>query len=144
MPQVLNPFLYHPFLGLGEFPFLNITRVMVYKGHSEISILEAPLFLPKKIILAAPWWPLFQNFTILNCNEAGLVFPVLALWGNKNGLPSRKVKGMEIFGSKRGSTGCKWSSLNVSGTETNQSRARPSIKMRQTIKQCLTFFLKIV
>ena len=29
------------------------TRVMVYKGHREMSILVAPLFLPKKPY----WWP---------------------------------------------------------------------------------------
>ena len=31
----------------------STTRVMVYKGHREISILAAPLFLPKKPY----WWP---------------------------------------------------------------------------------------
>ena len=31
----------------------SITRIMVYKGHREISILVAPLFLSKKPY----WWP---------------------------------------------------------------------------------------
>ena len=44
-------------------------------------------------------------------------FPLLALWGNKNGLPSMKVKKMEKFQNKRGLMGCKWSSLNAPGTE---------------------------
>ena len=46
---------------------------------------------------------------------------VLALWGNKNWLPSRKVKKWEIFQNKMGLMGCKWSSLNAPGTETPQS-----------------------
>ena len=45
-------------------------------------------------------------------------FPLLALWGNKNGLPSMKVKKLEIFQNKIGSMGCKLSSLKAPGTET--------------------------
>ena len=47
--------------------------------------------------------------------------PLLALWGNKNGLPSMKVKELEIFQNKSGLKGCKWSSLSAPGTETPQS-----------------------
>ena len=42
---------------------------------------------------------------------------LLALWGNKNGLPSMKVKKVGNYLDRMGSTGCKWSSLNVPGTE---------------------------
>ena len=45
------------------------------------------------------------------------LFPLLALWGNKNWPPSMKVKKMEIFQNKRGLKGCIWPSLNVPGTE---------------------------
>ena len=45
-------------------------------------------------------------------------FPLLALWGNKNGLPSMKVKKLKIVQNKVGLTGCKWSSLKAPGTET--------------------------
>ena len=45
------------------------------------------------------------------------LFPLLALWGNKNWLPSMKGKKLENYQNKRGLTGCKWSSLNSSGTE---------------------------
>ena len=45
-------------------------------------------------------------------------FPQLALWGNKNWLPSMKVEKLNNFQNKRGSAGCKWSSLNAPGTET--------------------------
>ena len=48
-------------------------------------------------------------------------FPLLALWGNKNGLPSMKVNKLEKFQNKMGLKGCKWSSLNAPGTETPQS-----------------------
>ena len=48
-------------------------------------------------------------------------FPLLALWGNKNGLPSMKVKKLEKFLNKIGLKGCKWSTLNAPGTETPQS-----------------------
>ena len=47
-------------------------------------------------------------------------FPLLALWGNKIGLPSMKVKKFEKFQNKIGLKGCKWSSLNAPGTETPQ------------------------
>ena len=45
------------------------------------------------------------------------LFPLLALWGNKNWLPSMKVEKLQIYGNKSGSMGCKWSSLNAPGTE---------------------------
>ena len=45
-------------------------------------------------------------------------FPLLALWGNKNGLPSMKVKKLKKIQNKMGLKGCKWSSLNAPGTET--------------------------
>merc|ERR1739842_5838 len=47
--------------------------------------------------------------------------PIIGLWGNKNGLPSMKVKKLETFQNKSGLKGCKWSSLNAPGTETPQS-----------------------
>ena len=43
---------------------------------------------------------------------------ILALWGNKNGLPNMKVKDLENFQNKSGLKGCKWSTLNAPGTET--------------------------
>ena len=48
-------------------------------------------------------------------------FSLLALWGNKNGLPSMKVKKLEKCQNKIGFRDCKWSSLNAPGTETPQS-----------------------
>ena len=45
------------------------------------------------------------------------LFPLLALWGNKNWPPSMKVKKLKIFWNKMGSMGCKGSSLNTPGTE---------------------------
>ena len=42
---------------------------------------------------------------------------LLALWGNKNGLPSMKVKMLENYLNKSGQNYCKWSSLNTQGTE---------------------------
>ena len=44
-------------------------------------------------------------------------FPLLALWGNKNGLPCMKVKKLENFRNKIGLMGCKWSNLNAPNTE---------------------------
>ena len=46
------------------------------------------------------------------------LFPLLALWGNKNWLPSMKVRKFEIVQNKMGWKGCTWSSLNTPGTET--------------------------
>ena len=42
---------------------------------------------------------------------------LLALWGNKNWLPSMKGKELKIFQNKIGLKGCNWSSLNAPGTE---------------------------
>ena len=58
------------------------------------------------------------------------LFPLLALWGNKNWPPSMEVKNLknylkvrkmekfEHFMDKRGFKECKWSSLNAQGTQT--------------------------
>ena len=46
------------------------------------------------------------------------LFQLLALWGNKNWLPSMKVKKLEKFQNKMGLKDCKWSSLNAPGTQT--------------------------
>ena len=48
------------------------------------------------------------------------LFPLLALWGNKNWPPSMKVEKLKIFWDKMGSMGCIWSSLNAPGTENTQ------------------------
>ena len=45
------------------------------------------------------------------------LFPLLALWGNKNWPPTMNVKKMENFHNKMGLKGCKWSSLNAPVTE---------------------------
>ena len=50
-------------------------------------------------------------------------FPLLVLWGNKNWLPSMKVKKLENVHTKIGLKGCKWSSLNVPGIETPLSHS---------------------
>ena len=55
---------------------MSVTRVMVYKGHREMSTVVAPLFLPKKPY----WWPqggpYFKTspYQIVMQYEAGLVF----------------------------------------------------------------------
>ena len=51
------------------------------------------------------------------------LFPLLALWGNKNGLPSMKVKKLVKFQNKMGLKGCKWSSLKAPGTQTSLSHS---------------------
>ena len=50
------------------------------------------------------------------CQKNSL-FPLLALWGNKNWLPSMKVKKLENYQNKIGLKDCKWSSLNAPGTQ---------------------------
>ena len=45
------------------------------------------------------------------------LFPLLALWGNKNWPSSMKVKKMQIFLNKMGWGGCQWSSLKAPGTQ---------------------------
>ena len=52
---------------------------------------------------------------------------LLALWGNKNGLPSMKIKKVENFENKIGSKHCKWSSLNAQSTEIHVSH--PILKL---------------
>ena len=45
------------------------------------------------------------------------LFPLLALWGNKNWPPSMKLEKLKKYGKKSGLMGCKWSNLNAPGTE---------------------------
>ena len=51
------------------------------------------------------------------CSWESSLFPLLALWGNKNWPPRMKVKKLENFLNKSGSSGCKWSSLNAPGAQ---------------------------
>ena len=55
------------------------------------------------------------------CSWVNSLFPLIALWGNKNWPPSMKVKKMKIFRNKMGLKGCKWSSLNAPGPQTHLS-----------------------
>ena len=71
------------------------------------------------IVLNAPGTETPQSHHIESWKNSP--FPLLALWGNKNGLPSKKVKKLENFQNKMGLKGCRWSSLNAPGTETPQS-----------------------
>ena len=48
-------------------------------------------------------------------------FLIIGLWGNKNWPPCIKMRQMENYKNKLGLKGCKWSSLNDSGTQTLQS-----------------------
>ena len=67
---------------------ISHTRVMVYKGHREISILVAPLFLPKKQY----WWPqggpYFKTspYWVVMQYEAGLVFHSTVMHLNTNNM----------------------------------------------------------
>ena len=45
------------------------------------------------------------------------LFPILALWGNKNWPPTMKVKKWPIFQEVRGAMGSKWSSLKAPGIQ---------------------------
>ena len=61
-----------------------------------------------------------NGLRLCHCHLRGWMnslFPLLALWGNKNWPPSMKVKKMEIFPDKIALMGGKWSSLNAPGTE---------------------------
>ena len=53
--------------------------------------------------------------------RAILPTPIISPLGNKNWLPSMKVKKFENVQNKMGLKGCKWSSLKAPGTETPQS-----------------------
>ena len=55
------------------------------------------------------------------------LFPLLALWGNKNWPPSMKVKKFENYQKVRGAKGCKWSSLDAPGTQNPQSHPIPEL-----------------
>ena len=62
-----------------------------------------------------PWYQipcLIQYLSWVN-----YLFPLLALWGNKNWTPSMKVKKLENFQNKSSLKGWKWSRLSVHGTE---------------------------
>ena len=57
------------------------------------------------------------------------LFSVLVLWGNKNWPPSIKMKQIENCQDKMGLKGCKWSSLNVPGTETPVSERNSNLTL---------------
>ena len=50
-------------------------------------------------------------------------FPLLALWGNKNGIPGMNVKKLEKFEDKNGSMGYKWPGLNAPGIKIHLSHS---------------------
>ena len=58
------------------------------------------------------------------------LFPLLALWGNKNWPPSMKEKKLKIFQHKMDSMSCIWYSLNAPGTETTLSH--PILKLDES------------
>ena len=60
------------------------------------------------------------NPSVLSISGVGWIslYSLLASWGNKNWTPRMKVKKLGNLDNKICSTGCKWSSLNASGTET--------------------------
>ena len=66
------------------------------------------------IMLLWRYIPSVHKLRTLSCENSP--FSILALWGNKNGLPSMKVKDLENFQNKNGLMGCKWPSLNAPGT----------------------------
>ena len=51
------------------------------------------------------------------------IFPLLALWGNKNWPPSMKVKNLKIFLDKMGSKDRKWYSLDDPGINIHLSHS---------------------
>ena len=57
------------------------------------------------------------------------IFPLLALWGNKNWPPSMKMEKLENPQSKSGLKGCKWSRLKGPGTQTPKSH--PNLKLSE-------------
>ena len=67
---------------------------------------------PERMALALKTLCLIQFLSWVNS-----LFPLLALWGNKNWPPSMKVKKLENLYDNIGLKGCKWSSLNTPGTE---------------------------
>ena len=64
--------------------------------------------------LKAPGTETHQNHLYWKLED--FPFPIISLWGNKNWLPSMKVKKLEKFQNKSGLKDCKWSSLNAPGT----------------------------
>ena len=75
------------------------------------------------------WCPRHSKPTVsFSCEVCrSSLFPLLALWGNKNWPPSIKVKKFEIFRNKRGSTCCKCPNLNTPGTQTPQYHPIPEL-----------------
>ena len=63
----------------------------------------------------------FSLIHILSCEN--FPFPLLALWGNKIGLPSMKTKKLQSFQDKMGLKGSKWSSLDAPGTQSPLSHS---------------------
>ena len=121
-PRHWNPSV-SPISGVGRIPFSDYwpsgvirmgSPVWRWKSWTNFRMWEVqraangPVWMPKalKPLCLIQFWS-WKNS----------LFPLLALWGNKNWPPSMKVKKVENFQNKSGLKGCKWSSLNAPGTE---------------------------
>ena len=85
----------------------------------KVKMLE--IFKNKRALMQCKWSSLNAlgtenplSHSVLELGE--FPFPLLALWGNKNGLPSMKVKKLEKFHKEMGLKPCKWSSMNAQST----------------------------
>ena len=92
--------------------FPNFSNILTF-------ILGSPILLPQRANNEKRQFSQLQKrMSLIHfCVWKNSLFPLLALWGNKNWPPSMKVQKMQIFLNKMGWKGCKWFSLNAPGTE---------------------------
>ena len=122
MPQALKPLCLIQFVELGELPSDNWPSGVIRMGSQYESGKVGKISKQKglnRVQMVQFECPKHPKPPVSFFSGVGRIplFPLLALWGNKIGLPSIKVKKFENCQNKSGSTGCKWSSLNARGTE---------------------------
>ena len=126
MPQALKTLCLIHFWGwkISIFPLLALWGNKNWPPSMKVKKMEA--FWNKSCLKGCKWSGLNAPDTENPLNHPLLgwknsLFPLLALWGNKNWPPSMKGNKFENFQKVRGAKGCKWSSLNAPGTANVQT-----------------------
>ena len=122
VPQALKPLCLIQFWGLRNSifsilalwgnknwpPSMKVTRLKISTTKEVQRDANGPVWMPQAL----------ETLCLIHfLGWKNSLFPLLALWGNKNWPPSMKVKKLKIFWDRMSSKGCKWSSLNAPGTE---------------------------
>ena len=136
MPQALKPLCLIQFWGWKNSLFPILALWGNKNWHPSMKVKKMDKFGNKSGLMGWKWSSLIAPGArkilclILFWGWVNSLFPILALWGNKNSPPCMKVKKLEKSGNKSGLMGCKWSSLIAQGAEDPLSH--PFLELRNS------------